>query len=279
MENKLTTLTPLDEYPFKFYGEVFSVILATDRRLYLPLNRMCDALQIDANAQAQRIRRDEAISDSLVQLPLQVPYGEEGAIQTRQLLCLWLNRLPYWLGTIDANRIKDQTRRHQIIRFKREFADVAWAAFRSEILPEDMLAELDAAAPPAEQRYLAAMDEAAAMRRDLGRHEEKLQQFEERLADLEASLVGTDFINSSQARQYQEMVAILGAMLQKKGKGNYATVHNEVKKQFKVPVYNLIPEKDFPRLVNYLTRWHERLTPPGTPLPEVFTRPDQRRLL
>ena len=274
----MAALTSLDEFPFDFYGEIFSVVLASDRRLYLPLNRVCDALQIDANAQAQRIRRDEAISDALVQLPLQVPYGEEGAVQTRQVLCLWLNRLPYWLGTIDANRIKDQARRQQIIRFKREFAEVAWAAFRSEILPEDMLAELDAAAPPAEQQYHAVMDEAAAMRRDLGQQKERLQEVEERLTSLEARLVGTDFINSAQAKQYQDIVAILGAMLQKKGKGNYATVHAEVKKQFKVPSYQLIPEKDFPKLVNYLTRWYERLTPPGTPLPEVFTQPEQRRL-
>ena len=213
-----------------------------------------------------------------MQLPLQVPYGEEGAVQTRQVLCLWLNRLPYWLGTIDANRIKDQVRRQQIIRFKREFAEVAWAAFRSEILPEDMLAELDATAPPAEQQYYAVMDEAAAMRRDLGQQKERLQEVEERLTSLEARLVGTDFINSAQAKQYQDIVAILGSMLQKKGKGNYATVHAEVKKQFKVPSYQLIPEKDFPKLVNYLTRWYERLTPPGTPLPEVFTQPEQRRL-
>ena len=274
----MAALTPLDEFPFDFYGEIFSVVLASDRRLYLPLNRVCDALQINANAQAQRIRRDEAISDALVQLPLQVPYGEEGAVQTRQVLCLWLNRLPYWLGTIDANRIKDQARRQQIIRFKREFAEVAWAAFRSEILPEDMLAELDAAAPPAEQQYYAVMDEAAAMRRDLGQQKERLQEVEERLTSLEARLVGTDFINSAQAKQYQDIVAILGAMLQKKGKGNYATVHAEVKRQFQVPSYQLIPEKDFPKLVNYLTRWYERLTPPGTPLPEVFTQPEQRRL-
>ena len=274
----MAALTSLDEFPFDFYGEIFSVVLASDRRLYLPLNRVCDALQIDANAQAQRIRRDEAISDALVQLPLQVPYGEEGAVQTRQVLCLWLNRLPYWLGTIDANRIKDQVRRQQIIRFKREFAEVAWAAFRSEILPEDMLAELDATAPPAEQQYYAVMDEAAAMRRDLGQQKERLQEVEERLTSLEARLVGTDFINSAQAKQYQDIVAILGSMLQKKGKGNYATVHAEVKKQFKVPSYQLIPEKDFPKLVNYLTRWYERLTPPGTPLPEIFTQPEQRRL-
>lgn len=275
----MTTLKPLDEYPFTFYSETFSLVLASDRKLYLPLTRLCEALQIDANAQIQRIRRDEAISDALIQLPVQLTYGEEGAVQTRQVLCLWLNRLPYWLGTLDANRIKDDTRRQQVIRFKREFAEVAWAAFRSEILPEDMLAEIDASTPPAEQKYHALMDEAATMHRDLSQQGERLKQVEERLTNLEARLVGTDFINSAQARQYQEMVAILGDLLNKKGSGNHATVHAEVKTQFKVPVYQVIPEKEFPRLVNFLARWYERLTPPGTPLPTVFTKLEQRRLI
>ena len=274
----MTDLHPLDEFPFEFYGKLFSVVLASDRKLYFPLNLVCQALQVDANAQAQRIRRDEAISDALVPLPLQIPYGSEGAVQTRQTLCLWLNRLPYWLGTINVSRIKDETRRQQVILFKREFADVAWAAFRSEILPPDMLSELDATLPPAEQEYLAAMDKAADMRRDLQQQGEQLKQFEERLSKLEARLIGTDFINSAQAKQYQDMVAILGAILKKKGTGTHATVHAEVKRQFQVPAYQLIPEKEFPQLVNFLTQWYERLTPPGTPVPDVFIQPQQRGL-
>ncbi len=276
----MTTLKPLDEYPFTFYSETFSLVLASDRKLYLPLTRLCETLQIDANAQIQRIRRDKAISDALIQLPA-TRTGKRGPIAARSnlTLCLWLNRLPYWLGTLDANRIKDDARRQQVIRFKREFAEVAWAAFRSEILPEDMLAEMDASTPPAEQKYHALMDEAATMHRDLSQQSERLKQVEERLTNLEARLVGTDFINSAQARQYQEMVAILGDLLKKKGSGNHATVHAEVKNQFKVPVYQVIPEKEFPRLVNFLARWYERLTPPGTPLPTVFTKLEQRRLI
>jgi hypothetical protein len=121
---------PLDQFPFEFYGARFSVFLAADRRLYVPLSDLCEAMEIDTNAQAQRIRRNEAINDTLLTLPLQVPYGDEGALQTRRMLCLWLNRLPYWLGTIDASRIPDAARRRQVVRFQREFADVAWAAFR-----------------------------------------------------------------------------------------------------------------------------------------------------
>ena len=271
-------IKPLDQFPFEFYGSQFAIYLASDRQLYVPLNDLCEAMAIDTNAQAQRIRRNEAISDALQTLPLQVPYGDEGALQTRHMLCLWLNRLPYWLGTIDAGRIPDDARRRQVVRFQREFADVAWAAFRSAILPEEMRAEMDVSLPPARQRYLAAMDEAAEMRGQLAQHDEQLEDVEERLSELEAKVSGTDFINQAQAHRYQVMVNVLASILKRRGKGNHATVHAEVKRTFDVPSYQLIPEKEFPRVVEFLAGWHKRLTPPGTPLPDVFTQPDQRSL-
>jgi hypothetical protein len=142
-----------------------------------------------------------------------------------------------------------------------------------------MLAELETSTEPAQQQYQAVMDQAAAIRHELIEQREKLKQVEERMVALEARVVGTDFINAAQGKQYQDMVNILGTILKNKGKGTFATVHAEVKQQFKVAAYQLIPEKDFPKLVNYLTRWFERLTPPGTPLPEAFTRANQKRLL
>ena len=207
MEADLKDILILDEFPFTFYSETFSIVLAGDRRMYVPLRRICQALGIGTVGQTQRIQRDDAISDALVKLPLQVPYGDSGAVQTREMLCLWLNRLPYWLGTIDANRITNEDRRRRVILFKREFADVAWAAFRSEILPADVLAEMDATLPQSQQAYLTAMDDAAAMRRRMDEHGERIQSVEERLSGLEARLVGTDFVNSAQAKQCLDMVA------------------------------------------------------------------------
>lgn len=271
-------LRSLDQFPFEFYGTHFSAYLASDRRLYVPLADLCDAMEIGTNAQAQRIRRNEAIADAPITLPLQVPYGDEGALQTRRLLCLWLNRLPYWLGTIEASRIPDADRRRQVVRFQREFADVAWAAFRSEILPEEMRAEMDATLPPAQQRHLATMDEAATMRRELAQVGDRLGDVEERLGNLEARIRGTDFINQAQAQRYQVMVNVLASILKQRGKGNQATVHAEVKRTFDVPSYQLIPQEEFPRVVDFLTGWYRRLTPPSTPLPDVFSQPDQRSL-
>jgi len=75
------------------------------------------------------------------------------------------------------------------------------------------------------------------------------------------------------------MVGLLGEALKKKKAGNQAIVHNQVKREFRVPSYQLIPETEFTRVVHFLARWYERLTPPGTQLPGAFVLPEQSRLL
>jgi len=270
----------IDEFPFTFYGETFSVALASDRRLYVPLPLICSALGLSAHGQVERVRRDPAISDALLSLPLEhYPYGK-GENRARAVNCLRLDRLPYWLGTIDANRISNSQRREGVIRFKREFADVAWAAFRREILPDEVLAEMDAPLPPDQQAYLRAMDQATELRKSLGEHERRIDDVEERLTGLEARFEGTDFIHPEQGRRYQVMVNFLATVLKQRGKSSgQALVHNEVKRAFKVPSYLLIPEARFPEVVRFLAQWYQRLTPAGTPLPEVFTLPEQKKLL
>jgi hypothetical protein len=122
------------------------------------------------------------------------------------------------------------------------------------------------------------MDDAAAMRHRLEQHDDRFDSVEERLSGLEARISGTDFINQAQAHRYQVMVNILASILKRRGKGNQATIHAEVKRTFNVPSYQLIPEKEFSRVVDFLANWYRRLTPPGTPLPDVFNQPDQRSL-
>ena len=167
------------------------------------------------------------------------------------------------MGTIDANRIKDQARRQQIICFKREFAEVAWAAFRSEILPEDMLAELDAAAPPAEQQYHAVMDEAAAMRRDLRPTKGKIARGRGAINQSEARLVGTDFINSAQAKTISGYRRHPGshAAEEREGELRYRTRRSQA--TVPGPLVPAHTRRFSCKLANHLTRWYERLTPPG----------------
>jgi len=271
----MATIKTIDQFPFVFYDETFYALLASDRRLYVPLHDMCQALGVQAHGQVERIR-SSAVSDALVELDML--RDESNRTIRRQMVCLRLDRLPFWLGTLQPNRIQDETRREYVIQFQREFADVAWAAFRREILPDDILAEMEAQLPPAEQEYLSQMDEAADLRRSIQEHEAQIQGMEERLGKLEARLVGTDFINPAQMKQYLDMVGLIAMLLKKRNKGNQATVHAEVKRQFRVPSYQLIPEADFDDVKRFMASWYQRLSPPGAPLPAIFESPSQKRL-
>lgn len=68
---------------------------------------MCQALAVQTNGQIRRIRENEAIADALVPLVITRAYRDDSA-QTREMLCLRLDRLPFWLGTMQPNRIKDE---------------------------------------------------------------------------------------------------------------------------------------------------------------------------
>ena len=98
-------LKSLDQFTFEFYGDHFTVALASDRKLYVP----------------------------------------------------------------------DEEKRQRIVHFPREFAAVAWAAFGREILPDDMLAEMNSSLSLEQQGYLQLINVAAELRQRLSRHDTSLQ--------------------------------------------------------------------------------------------------------
>ncbi|HKI53484.1 MAG TPA: phage antirepressor N-terminal domain-containing protein [Anaerolineales bacterium] len=268
----------IDQFPFEFYDHNFELYLTDNRQLILSLRSLCEAMGLDFSAQNRRVERDEALADgiSMVVAPVM---RKDGSSQEREVVCLTLRLLPYWLGTVDASRVKAELK-DTIIRFKRELAEVAWAAFRSQILPPDMLAELDTALPPVEQEYHALMDQAAELKGQVGEHGSRINQLEDRMSALEARLVGTDFISHQQARQYLDAVGALGDLLKERSKKKaspFAVIHNEVKRQFQVPSYQLIPENEFDAVMEFLTKWWQREAP-EVPVPEIF-RVRQNRLL
>jgi len=268
----------IDQFPFEFYDHTFELYLTDNRQLILSLRSLCEAMGLDFSAQSRRVERDDALADgvSLVVAPVM---RKDGSSQEREVACLALRLLPYWLGTIDASRVKQELK-DTVIRFKRELADVAWAAFRSQILPADMLAELDTALPPKEQEYHALMDQAAELKNQVGEHGGRITQLEQRMSALEARLVGTDFISHQQARQYLDAVGVLGELLKERVKQKaspFAVIHNEIKRQFHVPSYQLIPENEFDAVMEFLAKWWQREAP-EVPVPEIF-RVRQNRLL
>jgi len=268
-------------FPFVFYGEVFNTYLTDDRQWYLPLQDICLALGLDANGQRQRIQRDEALSDSLVNIPLETPYQD--TTRTREVACLNIRRLPYWLGTIEASRVKEEHRK-KIVLYKREFAEAAWAVFRSDMVPPDLLAEMDTHLPPEEREYLEAMDQMRQVRKkldmlsgklddELAKVGAELQDITGHLGTLEAALVGKKIVNAAQARLVQEMIAVVAGSKHAKTKKPksqcFAEVHEEFKSAFQVHIYSILPEEQLEAATTFLgARW--AFYNPGQPLPEIF---------
>jgi hypothetical protein len=268
--------------PFTFYGEVFKAHLASNRQWYIPVNEVCQALGIDARSQRKRIQRDEAISDRLVNIPMETPYQDATRIQ--EVACLNLRALPYWLGTIDASRVKDEHRK-RVILFKREFAEAAWFVFRSDMIPQDILAEMDSYATPQEQEYAAIMDEARQLRKkldllsgkveaELERVEADIQDLDGRLGSLETKLVGRTIINSAQAKSLNDMIGMVALSMHEKTPKKpkslcFAEAHNDFKATFDVHIYSVLPEDRIEEAINYLAGRWARLNP-GEPVPEIF---------
>jgi hypothetical protein len=268
--------------PFVFYGEVFTAYLANDRQWYLILQDVCQALGLDVSGQRQRIQRDEALSDYLVNISIEAPYGE--TTRQREIGCLNLRRLPYWLGTIDASRVKEEHRR-KVILFKREFAEAAWAVFRSDIIPSELLGEMDAYETPPEREYSQLMDQARQLRlrMDLlsGKMEAELERVGGEVSDLagrlgilEAKLIGRQIVNAAQAKQLQDMIALVADSLHEKTPRKsrsqcFADVHQGFKDTFHIHIYSTLPADQMEQAITFLAGWYSRLNP-GRNLPDLF---------
>jgi len=283
----MAEIESIAEFPFEFYDQLFTIVLGNDRKLYAPIPLMCAALHVQPTGQIQRIERDPVLVDAMRLVKFEhYPYGDQGELRSREVQALRLDRLPYFLGGIDVSRISNDETKEAVIRFKLEFADRAWAAFRSELLPPDMLAELDTSLSPDQEAYFVMMDRAAKIRRNLLAHEGQLKGHEERIEKIEkdvetlkARLISVVTLNKSQMRQAQKMISLVAKLLEKKGvSASFVNVHGRVKDFFDVPSYTLIAESDFPKLRRFLAQQYNANTPPGTPLPTIFEEPDQRSL-
>lgn len=282
-------LSIIQGFPFEFYGETFAAYLASDRQFYIRLDSLCDGIGLAVGAQRRRIEEDDAINDKLVDIPMETPYQE--TVRVRRVSCLNLRALPYWLGTVDAKRVREDIR-PRVILFKRDFAETAWFVYKSEILPPELQAEVEQYATPMERQASELMAEFRSLKRKMdllsGRTQEELGRLgltvrglDERFTALEARVVPELSINSEEARQISEMIKAVGTALYQSGKYGkseaYAAVQEDFKAQFGIHIYSALPANRMDDAIQYLAGNWKRLKP-GQPLPDVF-RGHQRSLL
>jgi len=127
---------------FEFFGLTMEAFLTDDGKFILPLYEMCGILGLRTNAQVQCIKRDPALTDGLFYVRTMAE-SPAGSLRTRRIACLWVNCLPYWLGSIPVGTLKPQLR-EKISAVKRDLVEITWAYYGNHILPSDVLSKITA---------------------------------------------------------------------------------------------------------------------------------------
>jgi len=249
---------------------------------YIQIRDVCEIFGVNPEGQIERIRNHHALRKGLVKVDIPGEYGEKGAVRVEKRNAISANRFHAWLTTISVERldVDEETKQH-LYDFQDAAADVLYAFFGRQIVPNDILEEQEANLPVAVRDFYAAMDQARMAMEKVDAVENKVLLLDDRLSRLEIFLKphqDEEIITKPQQRQFQKWVAIIGDLLEKKGIGNAGTVHNELKDQFGYPKYTMLPQRQFEDVRKYLIQWYKKLTPPGTPIPMILQEPSQKNM-
>ena len=261
------------EFPFDFYGESYRAYLATDRNLYLRLADISESMGLDLSGQLQRIKASVPLSRKLTYIEVETPY--RNSVRMRAVAHMNIEGLTYWLATINTSRVKAEIR-ERIEQFQIDFVDTVWALYRSDIVSDVILAELDAYKSPAQRELSEAMDQIRAVTR-------KMADLENRLVRIEGFVSDTAVVNAQQQWQLQEMInTVAEALFESKNKKMpktqcFAICYNDFKDVFQIPIYSMLPESKMEEAINYLAKRYGHFKP-GAPLPKIFTDGTQQSL-
>jgi hypothetical protein len=264
-DDKLTytqeALVPVEQAAISFYGrQLVAVRLAdgriADGRIAAVVRWMCDGMQLDFNAQLQRIRRKTALKGELLSVQVQT----EGGLQ--EMAALTLRGLPGWLYTIDETRVAKAEARESVILFQREATDVLAAHFarpRAELPPPAGMVPAEPVTKPERPAEGADPLTRAQYHRDMaawlewqadieqwrGGIESRLESVEEvtRLVPEILERLGPQTISPG----HQRTVQSLAKRLHEARHIAYSTIYTELGEHFHVARYIDIPE----------SRWQE----------------------
>lgn len=118
----------------EFNGANLLACQREDGKVFVVLKRFCDELGIDSNAQSQRIRRDEVLSEGACKI--NVP--SDGGYQATMMLDL--DYLSLWLTGVKINQCREEIRPY-LKEFKLKAKDVLAKAFIKQTVVDQLLLE------------------------------------------------------------------------------------------------------------------------------------------
>jgi len=117
MTNHLTTID--------FYGvNLLAIEGDVPEKTLVAMKPMVDGMGLDWSAQFRKANRNHVINTCIAKITIQVP----GDIQAREHIFIPLNRVHFWLATLEPNMVAPECR-EAVIRFQTEAADVLFNHF------------------------------------------------------------------------------------------------------------------------------------------------------
>ena len=97
---------------------------------------------------------------------------------------------------------------------------------------------------------------------NLNQHESQIQNHEERLEQIEATLGDPKHhITLDQASRISQAVkAIAMTLSERSGRNEYGGVYGELYRRFKIPSYRELPANEYENAMNFLSDWYQTLT-------------------
>jgi P22_AR N-terminal domain len=245
-EQPTQALIPVEQQTLTFHGLPLVVVRLPGGRPGVVLRWICENLGLAPTGQVTRIRRTEVIADDLVYVQVQT----EGGAQSMPSLVL--RSVPYWLGTIETRRMKDQEKRLEVLYYQREVvaALFEWASTRrpQKLVPAEPIVQPTPPGPGASiDEWILFHEQMAsvlAWRRDV---EQWQGSVESRLEGLEAIIpvileqLPPLTISPAHQRQVQVYVKQLGDLTGK----HPSTIYTDLYTAFSVPRYQDLPEAEW----------------------------------
>jgi len=247
--------------------------VGSDLNVYVALPGICEKIGIDANAEIERIQKDDSLLDGLAYLPFNYRNLGTGEAERKIQSCISMTRLHTWLTGINQDTVKDDQMRSALTTMKRELADLVYAYFGRAMLPPDLLKEKETILSEEKQQFYDSVAAVYELKHRMEFAEDSIDALRNELSKLFIAVnlqhENSDFIDHIQQDQYTKIVKILGDLKNKRHEGSFSVVERELKEKFNFASYRVISPDLWESIIDHCILMYKRLSL-NAPLPQVF---------
>ncbi len=258
--NDEQALVPVEQRTVDFYGDELIAVRAVDGQIYVSLGHLCEALGIDTQGQARRIKRQPVLLKGHSWVDI---LSTQPTPQRRRSQVLRVDLVPLFLTGISTQSIGEAANRAKLERFQEEAAKVLWEAFQEGRLTAESSFDdlLSGASPETVQAYQVAQAVLQLARNQVmleARLRGVLESHEQRLEAVEAQLRldSARYVTEEQASAISQAVkAVAVALGKKSGRNEFGGVYGEMYRKFGISGYKMLPARRFEEAMRWLAGW------------------------